>query len=68
MAEGGDGEECIQSHWPYLDKYMSLCETQTTDKNYVFQWLLCNSNKKLLSTSKTLSTNLILAHSGKYEC
>uniref|UniRef100_A0A673B404 BED-type domain-containing protein n=1 Tax=Sphaeramia orbicularis TaxID=375764 RepID=A0A673B404_9TELE len=56
MAEGGDGEESFQSPWPYLDKYMSLCET--TDKNYVFRCLLCNPKKKLLSTSKTSNTNL----------
>ena len=44
------------SPWPYLDKFMTLIKTNET--KFVFTCLLCKPQNKLLSTSKTSSTNL----------
>ena len=44
------------SPWPFLDKFMTLKSTKA-DK-FVFTCLLCKPKNKLLSTSKTSSTNL----------
>lgn len=51
-----DGRESRHYPWPYLSKFMSLKET--TNKGYIFVSNLFKPKIKMLSVSKTSSTNL----------